>query len=46
MFKRSGVVTPINVLKKITAEDMPSKKMKKTAEVEEQKQEEEIKKEK
>lgn len=32
MFKRSGVVTPMNVLKKITAEDMPSKKMKKVAE--------------
>lgn len=31
MFKRSGVVTPMNVLKKITAEDIPSNKMKKTA---------------
>ena len=44
MFKRSGVVTPMNVLKKITAEDMPSKKMKKVAEVEEQ--QEKVKKDK
>lgn len=37
MFKRSGVVTPMNVLKKITAEDLPNNKMKKTAkEIEEE----------
>ena len=36
MLKRSGVVTPMKVLKKITSEDMPSKKMKKVAEDEQQ----------
>lgn len=36
MFKRSGVVTPMKVLKKITSEDTPSKKMKKVAEDEQQ----------
>lgn len=36
MFKRSGVTTEMKILKKITAEDMPSKKMKKVAEDEQQ----------
>ena len=36
MFKRSGVVTQMKILKKITSEDMPSKKMKKVAEDEQQ----------
>lgn len=36
MFKRSGVVTPMKVLKKIISEDMPSNKMKKVAEDEQQ----------
>lgn len=36
MFKRSGVVTEMKVLKKITSEDMSSKKMKKIAEEEQQ----------
>lgn len=44
MFKRSGVVTQMKILKKITAEDMPSKQMKKVAEVEEQ--QEKVKKDK
>lgn len=37
MFKRSGVVTPMNVLKKITSEDLPNKKMKKVAEEQKEK---------